>query len=72
VSLSTFFERIDDYAEEKKKPRSIAEDKRLFAYTSRNRSASCVPDLTDDHVRASTSLKARPSSPTAPWRCCRR
>ena len=63
VTLGKFFERyLSEYAEGKKKPRSIAEDKRLFKFTIQDRLGRVrVPDLTDDDVqRFHRSLKATP------------
>lgn len=63
VTLSKFFERyLTDYAEGKKKPRSISEDKRLFKYTIQEPLGRVrLPDLTDDHVRRfHRNLKATP------------
>jgi integrase len=63
VSLTTFFDRyIVEHAEVEKKPRSIAEDKRLFSYTIQEPLGRIrVPDLTDDDVRRlHRNLKATP------------
>jgi integrase len=63
VTLSTFFERyLSDYASGAKKPRSVAEDARLFHYTIEPKLGRVrVPDLDDDAVRAfHQGLRATP------------
>lgn len=70
VTLSTFFaERYEEFAaEHKKKPRSIAEDKRLFAYTIRPRLGSVrVPDLSQDDVEH--FLRGLSATPVVGNRC---